>query len=144
MFIVFDSKGEFGKVVPKNSKEATEKINDIFRYYGGQIPEACESLSEANKNLIYSMENEHPGKIMLFKYWPNVKYAEKVLKPYRLGKTKLYNFCCDFVIPSDSEHYPEFQKLVREFHKNGIDDVSILDRIADAVTKCGGYPVIWS
>lgn len=120
-------------------EEAKKRVNEVFSAYGGQIPEASHELFQANKNLILAMEKEHPGKLVFFKWWPE-KGEDRII-PYVQGKTRICNFCSNYIIPSDSPNYDKFLEAVEHFNQYG---TSVIDEVHEAAQKCGGEITIWS
>lgn len=126
-----------------NDKTKQASVKAYYAYRNVQVNniEADEELFNANKELIEAMEEEHPGKLVFFKWWP--KNGEQDCVPYVHGKTKIYNFCANLAIPSDSEHYGEFLSAVKRLRHCGHNNEN-LDLVCYTAMKCDGSHLFWS
>lgn len=117
--------------------EAKRQLNEFYGAYRCQFPEACEELHDVNADLIVAMDKEHPGKVVFFRWWP-ARIGDDRIKPYASGE-RIYNFCANIVLPSDSPNYAEFVKAVEQFRRTKETECVI-----EAAEKCGGEILLWS
>lgn len=118
----------------KNSKKVLKEQNRYAAMMGGflGIRETDDRYNGLNRKFIEAFKAENPeaviGKI-------NGDGNDGVFRD--IGEGRLFNFCCDFIIPAPDT---KLEKLIMAY-RNGSS--RILDKIQDRISEAGGQPVLW-
>lgn len=129
-------------------EKAIAEMNDLYSFTRIYGCESYEKLFKASCKVIDLLEKEHPGNLFFFRWWPPEEVKSRLF-PYRKGESKIFNFCADAVIPSDSKQFQKFLSAVDDLSKSKktkdgkIDDGKI-DAVCDMIRECGGSILLWS
>jgi hypothetical protein len=122
-------------------KELNHKENELFKYWGGHIPEANGELNDLQREKINAVYKEHGaaylGKINFDENERESMMLENVFKTY--AGEMVYNFDADYVIPTINLNLAE---MIVEFNKKS--SLGLIDKIHNLIDESGGAYLIWS
>jgi len=124
-------------------EELTHKENELYKYWGGHIPEANTELNNLQRDKINAvfMENgaAYIGKINFYDNERENLAPGNVFNAYT-GE-KVYNFGADFVIPVIDNALAE---MIVEWNRGLPTSLSLINKITNRISELGGANLIWT
>ena len=126
-----------------NIQEIIDCENDLFRRYGGSIPEANDELNDLQQKKIEAVRAEHGtafiGKINYYGDDCKNLSTNTILTEYT-GQ-RVYTFGANFVVPSADA---DLADMILKWNSEFPFDLKLVDRILDRVEYLGGLYLLWS
>ena len=124
-------------------KEITQRENNLYKRYGGNIPESNSELNDLQREKIKAIYEHHGaayiGKINFYDAERKNLTIDKVFTEYT-GQM-IYNFGADYIIPlSDNA----LAKMIVEWNSGLPTSLNLIGKIIHRIDEIGGANLIWS
>ena len=128
-------------------QELREKQLDLIAEVGGywHVQDIGNAYNLLNRVIIRTFKSEHEKT-----FWGLVNLSDEKIEALLQGETvsiyeeyvgqKIYNFACEFIIPSEDK---ELESLIKQWNV-GEQKGSLMNRIFKRVEQIGGYNFIWA